>query len=99
MGDIIVSQGRTMDEPSVGTLATKSNGCANVDKGRLAFDRLRLFKGSDDGSKLIHYRDQETKGGRKNKRTDVVLTWKPTAAILAEVLSVKVISMLPSTVT
>jgi hypothetical protein len=68
MGDIIVSQGRAMD----GTLATKSNGCANVDKGRLAFDRLRLFKGSDDGSKLIHYRDQETKGGGKNKRTDVV---------------------------
>jgi hypothetical protein len=72
MGDIIVPQGRAMDEPSVGTLATKSNGCANVDKGRLAFDRLRLFKGSDDDSKLIHYRDQETKGGRKNKRTDIV---------------------------
>lgn len=57
-----------MDEPGVGTLATKSNGCANVDKGRLAFDRLRLFKGSDDSSKLIiiiHYRNRETKRGRK----------------------------------
>ena len=42
-----------------------------MDKDRLAFDRLRLFKGSDDGSKLI-YRDRETKGGRTNKRTDVV---------------------------
>lgn len=60
MGDIIIPQGGTMDEPSIGTLAAKPNGCANVDKSRLVFNRLHFFQGSDDGSKLINCRDQET---------------------------------------
>jgi hypothetical protein len=70
MGNIIISQGRAMDEPSVGTLAAKPDGCANVDKGRLAFDHLRLFEGSDDGSKLINCGDQEKQKG--TRQTDVV---------------------------
>jgi len=41
----------------------KQNDCANMDKVRFAFDRLRPFEGSNNRSRLINYRDQpeETK--------------------------------------